>query len=244
MKLPQISYPTYEVKVLSRKKPVEIRPFTVREEKLMLMAHEAKDIESTIRSIKQIIQNCVLDPEYDVANMAMIDMEVLFLHLRAHSVGERDKTYFKCTNQVEGTNGMLQDCGMLLDVEIDFLHIPVINADLDKTIQLTDKIGVVMKYPSFTLIEKLAEIQPEDVEYSVAALCLEKIYDENSVYEAKDCTYEELIAFVDQLPGDKYEKIKKFIDNVPKTSLNTTKDCVKCGFHHVFKLEGLDDFFV
>ena len=58
--LPKIDVPIYEVKLISSGKKLRFRPFTVKEEKLFLMANEAEDINTVLDTIKQVINNCLL----------------------------------------------------------------------------------------------------------------------------------------------------------------------------------------
>src|ERR1039458_4435654 len=82
MKLPNLDYPIFEVQLLSQKLPVRFRPFLVKEQKLMMMAAEAKDTKTTISTIKQIINNCLID-EMNVDELPLVDLELLFINLRA-----------------------------------------------------------------------------------------------------------------------------------------------------------------
>src|ERR1700732_2239789 len=100
MKLPEIFQPTYEVTLLSQEKPVHFRPFLVREQKIMMMAAESKEIDSVIRAIKQVIQNCVTEP-LNIDELPLADLETMFIHLRAKSMGEIMSLYFKCTNKIQ-----------------------------------------------------------------------------------------------------------------------------------------------
>ena len=60
MGLPKIDMPLFEIEVPSTKKKVKYRPFTVKEEKILLIAQEANDIDHIITAIKQIITNCFI----------------------------------------------------------------------------------------------------------------------------------------------------------------------------------------
>jgi hypothetical protein len=243
MKLPQTTYPIYEVQLVSQKDPIKFRPFTVKEEKLLLMAIMAQDIETIVNSLKQIINNCVIDPNFNVDEMAMIDLEVIFCHLRARSIGEVSQQVFKCKNEVEGPAGK-KPCGMLIQVPIKYLEIPIINLDVEKHIKLSDTMGVKMRFPTYNLIRRIASMKErDDLELIIAAGCIDQIYDTENVYNAKDCTEDELILFLEGLLSDKYEKIKAFCDKLPQSKLTVEKDCTKCGYHHTFVLEGLEDFF-
>jgi len=239
MMLPQISYPIYEVPLLSQKLPVKFRPFLVSEQKLMMMAAEAKETKTTIDTIKQIINNCLIE-KIDVDSLPLVDLEILFLNLRAKSIGETTSLYFKCENEVESLK-----CGMIIEVPINLLEIPIVNRNLEKKISFSDKVGVMMKYPTFEIINKLIETKNvSDMEFTVVINCIDYIFDEVSIYKAKDATQEELLAFVMKLQQEKYELMKTFIENSPRAKLTIEKECSKCKYLHKINLEGLEDFFI
>jgi len=75
--LPKIDVPVYTIKLLSSGKTLQYRPFTVKEEKLFLMANESEEMDTIIDTIKQVINNCVID-ECDVNDLPMFDIEHLF----------------------------------------------------------------------------------------------------------------------------------------------------------------------
>ena len=243
MKLPEIKLPLYEVKILSKKEPIKFRPFTVREEQIMRMAVESSDINSILLSLKQVINNCVID-DIDVDDMAMVDMETIFLHLRARSIGETGSQYFKCKNEITLVDGTKKECGMLIEVPINFLEVPVINAGIDSKLQLDEDLGVKMKYPTVALAGIIGSVKdPHSLEITMIANCIDLIYTKTEVYSASDCTQEELVDFLLKLPTPKYDVIKQFCEKAPKTQLIVEKDCGKCGWHHTFTLEGIYDFF-
>jgi hypothetical protein len=242
MKLPEIQHPTYEVPLLSLKKPVRYRPFTVREEKIMMMALEGGSMEDIVNALKQIIINCAVE-ELDVENLPMVDIETMFLHLRARSIGEQTTQFFKCKNEIDVEGKGIKECGMLIDIPVKFLEVPIVNADRSPDIRFNDELGLKMKYPTLALTRLLTTIEPEDLEVTVVANCIETIYTKDEVFKAEDATAEELIEFVMKLPTDKYELIKDFSFNTPRNQLVVEKKCVKCGFDHKITLEGIQDFF-
>jgi hypothetical protein len=87
--LPKIDVPIYDLKLVSTGKAIRFRPFTVKEEKLFLMAMESQesDQESALTTIKQVLNNCIID-DIDVNDIPTFDLEYLLLNLRAKSVGE------------------------------------------------------------------------------------------------------------------------------------------------------------
>ncbi len=63
---------------------MKYRPFTVKEEKILLVAQESKDATQEILASKQIVNNCLVDK--DVSELAMFDLEYILLILRSRSV--------------------------------------------------------------------------------------------------------------------------------------------------------------
>ncbi len=242
MLLPEMQYPLYECKILSQDKPIQFRPFTVREEKIMRMGLEGGSIDSILGALKQIINNCVTEP-LDTDNLAVVDMETLFLHLRARSMGEMGNQYFKCKNEIIVEDKGQKECGMLIDIPINFLQVPIINTDRSREIRFGDEMGVRMKYPTLGLTKMLADVEEEDIETTIVANCIDVIYTKKEVFYAKDATPDELMEFVLKLPTDKYELLKEFSLNTPRTQLIVEQKCMKCGYDHKITLEGIQDFF-
>jgi hypothetical protein len=172
--------------------------------------------------------------------LPMVDLELLFLNLRARSMGEVMEVYYKCTNEVEK-----KQCGMILEVPVNVLNIKVVqNGVLSNKINLGKDIGVTMHYPSFDLLGLLANAKDNmDAEFIVVAGCIDSVYDKESVYLTKDAHPEEIQNFVMNLPTEKYELMKKFVMSSPKVQEVIKHQCPKCKFDHTFTLEGLNDFF-
>ena len=76
--LPKVSVPIYDLKLISNGKTIKYRPFTVKEEKLFLMAAEANDVESVTTTIRQVVNNCILD-EINIDDLPLFDLEYIFL---------------------------------------------------------------------------------------------------------------------------------------------------------------------
>lgn len=58
MPLPKIDLPLYELTLPSNGNKVHYRPFSVKEEKILLTAQQSKDPDHIIMAIKQIVNNC------------------------------------------------------------------------------------------------------------------------------------------------------------------------------------------
>ena len=235
MALPKIEYPTFNVQLLSRKEPVKIRPFLVKEQKILMMAVESKELDGVIDSLLQIINLCVVEDNFDARKLPLIDIETLFLNLRARSVSENVDVYFKCKNKIEEE----KECGMVIDISVDLLtDVTVKNLLSTNKIMLTDKIGVLMKYPS------VKQLNAKDSDVDMVTDCIDKIFDEENVIDANEADESEVKEFVENLSTTHYEKLKKFMESVPTIYYNKTQKCPRCSFEHNVVMEGLNDFFI
>ena len=62
--LHKIDVPVYKLILPSTKKEIHYRGFTVKEEKILLMAVLNDDLKEVITAIKQIVNNCILEDNY------------------------------------------------------------------------------------------------------------------------------------------------------------------------------------
>jgi DNA-directed RNA polymerase subunit M/transcription elongation factor TFIIS len=242
--LPKIDVPIYSIKLLSTGKEVKYRPFTVKEEKLFLMASESKEMDTIVDTTKQVLNNCILS-DIDIDSIPVFDIEYLFLNIRARSVSEVVSVNYNCNNEIknesdEGTH----KCGNVVKLDINLLEIkPNETKKLENKIQLTNKLGIVMKYPNFNTVTKYEDNNTENI-LKLTVSCIDYIYDDDQIYYAKDSTEEELIEFIENMQTKDLEKIKEFFDNMPKLSKNLDFKCGKCGYEETITLEGLQSFFV
>ena len=80
MALPQLKTATYLMNIPSTGKEVEFRPYTVKEEKVLMIAMESKDQRSIIRALKSVIKDCV-ESNIDMSKLTLFDFEFIFLNL-------------------------------------------------------------------------------------------------------------------------------------------------------------------
>jgi hypothetical protein len=243
--LPKIDVPVYECVLPSNKKKVKFRPFLVKEQKLLLMASESVEVKDVIDSIKQVVKNCLLD-EVDVDALPVFDLEFLFLNLRARSVSEVVKVKYKCNNIVgQKEDGDDKRCDNIVDIEVNVLEInPEFGEGHSNKIELTDKLGIQFKYPTFEMIESMAGKEENEVIFDLIIKCIDYIYDDEQIYYSKDVTEDEIIDFIDSLTQEHLENIKEFFDTMPKVKKSVSFDCSKCGHHEDIDIEGVQNFFV
>jgi hypothetical protein len=242
--LPKIDVPIYETKLISNGQTIRYRPFLVKEQKLFLMAAESDDVNDTINAIKQVIQNCVLD-DIDVENMATFDIEHLFIQLRARSVGEVVQLNYNCNNKIKDEESE-KICGGKVQFDLNVLEIqPTKNSEHSNKIAINNKMGIVMKYPTFKTVNKL-DVNSNDMEQILEVIigCIDYIYDDEKLYYAKDSSKQELIEFIENLTQTELEKIQKFFDTLPKFKKDLHFKCGKCGYEEDILVEGIQNFFV
>lgn len=238
MALPKIEYPTYDIYIQSLDRKVAFRPFLVKEEKILLMAKEGKDAESIRSAISQIVNNCAVEP-IDVENLPLFDIEMIFLKLRAKSIGENVKLSFHCKNEVDGV-----ECGTDTDYILNLDKVKYeIPEGHDAKVMVTSTMGIKLKYPTLGTIPT---IEKDEYELMVDSLLdnIEYVFDGEQVFKLEDSTEQEQIEFIESLNRETMDKIEHFFLTSPKVILEDEVSCKKCGYQHKLHAENLLDFFL
>jgi hypothetical protein len=242
--LPKLDVPIYEVKLLSSGKVIRFRPFLVKEQKLFLMASESEDPKETINVIRQVLKNCIID-EISIDDLPTFDLEWLFMHLRARSVEEVVDLKYKCNNNVTNDKGEEVKCTGSVNFKMNLLEIePTKNPEHTNKFQLTENLGICLKYPSFEMIQKYESLSESDIMGKVLVDCIDYLYDKEQVYYAKDNSKEEMEEFVDNLQQKDLEKIKLFFETMPEIKKDVHFKCPKCAYEEDITVKGLQNFFV
>lgn len=236
--LPRIDSPTYSVKLPVSKLDIKIRPYTVKEQKLLLMASESKDDDYLVDTILQIVNNCVVTP-INVAELPMTDVEYIFYQLRARSQSEIVDLRYKC----ESTIGD-KKCGNIMEHKLNLLTDLEVTEGLPPTINLTDKIGVKLKHQKFEKDPlKDVEIPTPEQLFALIAKNIDVIFDERTSYNVKDVPLSNVVDFLGTLSTTQYEKLEEFFLNEPKIQKKLQIKCDKCGTLHNVVVQDVFDFF-
>lgn len=242
--LPKLDVPIHEVKLLSTGKVIRFRPFLVKEQKLFLMASESDEPKETVNVIRQVLRNCILD-DINIDDLPTFDLEWLFMHLRARSVEEVVDLKYKCNNVVKDEKGEDARCTGTVNFKMNLLQIePIKHPNHTNKIQLTENLGICLKYPSFEMIQKYEDMNEAEIMSKVLVDCIDYLYDKEQVYYAKDNTREELEEFVDNLQQKDLEKLRDFFDTMPEIKKDVHFKCPKCGYEEDITIKGLQNFFV
>lgn len=239
MPLPKIDLPVYDFTIPSSGKVIRVRPFTVKEEKLLLMAIESKVASDIIATVKQVINNCVQD-EIDVDKLPFFDIDYLFIFLRAKSVGEQAAVNLTCNNVLEDGN----TCNHQFMTEVDVGSVELVKFDgVNDDIKLGPASGVKMRYPNYGIMRKIEELPDIDKKTHIIVSSIDFIYDKTGMHSHKDYTPDELKDFVENLTEENYKKLEYYVDRFPTIAGKIEADCPKCKFHHNVRYTEFYDFF-
>jgi predicted ATPase len=243
MALPKIGIPYYTLELISGKN-IQYRPFTVKEEKALLIANESKDKNAVSNAIRNTLNACILQEEnkekIEIESLPMFDIEYLFLNIRIKSVGETSEFNYTC-DECEGSP--------VVKTKIDLRKVKVENEKNgdNQKIMLNDSVGVELQYPPFSvflgknMVSTAGETDPL-MAIDMISDCIVTVYDEKQVYTRKDFTDKEIKDFVDSLTQEQLKKINNFFENMPKLVYDLEVEC-PCGTVSKKKLQGISDFF-
>jgi len=238
--LPKIDVPTYTVKLPSNGEELTIRPFLVKEEKLLLMAAKSDDAQEIIRATKQVINNCIIEPQVNIDKLPFFDIDYLFIALRAKSIGESIDVNFICQAVIED-----QKCGGKFTVPIDISKIEVNNNDKARLeIRFHDDLIFYMKYPTYAAMKMIDEKSDAlNTKIKIIVSCVDKIFTKGQYYTNKDITPAEVQDFVENLTQQQFEKLEEFIKEFPTFYAVGNGKCKKCGKDHSVRYKDFINFF-
>ena len=234
MALPKIDSPIFTTKLISTGKEVKFRPFTVKEEKILLIAEEGKEEKEILFAIRQIIQNCLVT-EIDVNRLPLFDLEYLFLQIRAKSVTNVSTVKYRDLEDEE-----------VREFDIDFDEIkPTIDPNHTTEIKIQNDFIITFKYPTIETMSRVDVKKLDDVDTSLelVAECLDKIIQGEDVYVADSYSQQEKIDFIESLSVPQFEKIlDQFVTTMPKMTY-TIEYKNNLGNDRTIVLEGFRSFF-
>ena len=235
MALPKNIRPEYSTTIPSTGKRIKYQPFSVKEEKVLVLAAEGNDPDEITNAITNVLQACVTSPaDFKVEDLALFDIEYLFLKTRAKSAGEKIKVNLSDPN----------DSTFSVEHEINIDKISVVK-DKEHTdlIELSDTIAVKMNYPDISFFNEGVNLDGITETTTMVARCIKQIVIGEEVYDSTDMTSEEVIEWLEGLTTEQFMKISNFFSTMPKLSHSVTVKNTKTDTDFTVKLEGLADFF-
>ena len=162
MPLPEIVTPTHELVVPSTKKKIKYRPFLVKEQKILIIAMESQDEVQILDAIKTLLKNCIIS-RVKIDDLALFDIEYLFLQIRARSISEELKLKITCPDDGE-TQVDVSFLANDVNVEVPDGHTNIIKLGNDITLE--------MRYPNLAYFSAV-NFAGDDVDpYDLVAQCI------------------------------------------------------------------------
>ena len=236
MALPQVVLPTYELEIPSNGKKIKYRPFVVKEEKVLLLALESGDEKQIEEAVRTLLKNCI-QSRVKIDDLAIFDLEYIFLNIRAVSVGEVVEMMLTCDDDGETQ----------VRYNLDLTAVKVIKPEgHDNKIMLSDTMGVIMKYPSFEEFVKISIIgknsTSEDV-IEIMARCVDQIFDAEDVYDSSTTSKKEFVEFIENLTNKQFEDVQKFFEDAPVLKHEINFKNPNTGVDNTIVIQGLSNFF-
>ena len=241
MPLPKIATPSYELELPSSGKTIQYRPFLVKEEKLLVIALESEDTKQITNAIKAVIKSCVLTKGVKVENLPTFDIEFLFLNIRGKSVGEDIDLKLMCPDD--------EKTEVSVSINLDDIKVQKPEGHSNQ-VKLDDDLMMELKYPSLNEFIKNnfdpndTSKNPMDQSFDLIGSCIDKIYSNDEVWAADDCTKKEISEFLDSMKSNQFKEVEKFFETMPKLSHTVKVYNPTTKVESDVVLEGLASFFV
>ena len=221
--------PKYNIIQPSTGKMITFRPFTVKEEKTLLIANQTGSYEDFLSTLSDIIDSC-FELNSPSKKLPLFDIEYFFLKLRSKSVGEIIEPLVICPETKESVK---------INLNIDEIE-PIFDSSHSKEFKISKDIMVNMKYPS---LESLIKNKNKDLDYfDLLIESIQSIQTPDELIEASTVSTEYIQEFVELLTSEQYKKLIDFFKTSPRLETEvkyTTSD----GIERVLLLKGLRDFF-
>ena len=241
MALPKLNAPEYELELPSNGQTIKYRPFLVKEQKILMIAHEGEDEKETVGALTEILSNCCLTENIKIDELPLFDIEYFFLQLRSKSVGEKVRLLFRHQECPKNDNKPAKN---QTEIEVDLTKTKVIkNKNHNPKIKLTKDIGVLMKHPKINSINSTNGQSEMTTVFNMIGECIEQIYDADNTYSSSDYTPKELEEFLSDMTEEQFGKIQLFFDTMPKIKQDIKFKCTDCKYEDTVEVEGLQNFF-
>lgn len=219
--------PRYTITQPSTHKKVKFRPFTVKEEKALLISKTTSSYSESIDTLSNLIDAC-FDLKVNVKDLPYFDVEYFFIMLRSKSVGEEVETTFTCPTTGEKIKKV---------INLEEIKPKYFDSHSD-TITIGSDLRVKMRYPT---IGDILENDKLDY-YNLILSCIESIETEEELIECKDYPKQKLEELVDLLTKDQFNKLIEFFKTMPRIECVVNYE-TKDGESREIIVKGLRDFF-
>lgn len=257
--LPTIAaYPTKKVKLPLSGIEVLYRPFLVKEEKTLILTRESSDStpDDTLNAMIDVAKACTFG-KIDIEKLPLVDLELLFLKIRALSKGNISEVVYTCKNVPEtifdkdlqpipNVNRLVCNNRMEVGIDLDSIEVTMHEGHQKQFDIPGTKIAVHMKYPTIQLEKDVYALKGKGNVIDGMNLLFKNsiamITDGDNVYQ--DFTEDQIVGFLDSLSAPAFEEIQqKFFNRAPMLEKTIHLDCSSCHFQQDILLKGYQSFF-
>ena len=235
MALPKSIRPEYNTTIPSSGKKIKYQPFTVREEKVLILAAESQEMDEISNAVANVLRSCISQPtDLKVEDLAIFDIEYLFLKARSKSAGETIKVVIRDPD----------DETYSTEHEIDIDKIRVIKTEgHTNLIDVTDEVKVKMKYPGLDFFTEGVKVDNIGDSIETVAKCVSQIVVGEEVYNSADMSNEEVTEWLEGLTTEQFKRLMEFFETMPQMKHTIKLKNPNTGKNFEVTLQGLADFF-
>lgn len=243
--LPNFAHVTETIKLPLTGIDVEIRPFVMQEQKMLLIALEGEEEDEQKRlmtmaeSLRKVVKACILSPKnIDIEDLPGVDLDWIFIQLRKISVNDKAKLIYK----MDGC-----DCEEGVRFEVDYNDIQVNKPNVSNIVEIPGTDGTIkikFKYPTTKLIIQYLSGKDKLVLSDMFGLfvkCVDTIYSDEEVYSTNNEA--ELLSWFEKMPTIYLKEMWDFFQNTPTLYYKTTLTCDKCNKTSEVEIQGIRNFF-
>ena len=235
MALPKPVRPEYNTTIPSTGKKIKYQPFTVKEEKILVLAAESGDNDEITNAITNILERCVTSPQdFKVEDLALFDIEYLFLKARSKSAGEKI--------DVRVTDPDDETCVVDHSINIDKIGVQKTEGH-SNIIDLGEEMKVEMKYPDISFFTDGVDTTNINSSLALIGRCIKSIISGEEVYSRMEMGESEIEEWLEELTTEQFKKVLNFFETMPKLKHSFTLKNPNKGTEFTVNLEGLADFF-
>ena len=231
MNLPILNSPIYTLELPSTGEDIEYRPFLVKEQKALMIAEQSKNQKNLNKTIIELINNCTFG-KLDAESLPIFDVEIIFLKLRAKSVGETAEIIVTCKD----------DNKTKVPVKINIDEIDVtMTENHSNIINITDDIKLVMGYPTLKDVKTTSKDDAEMM-FDLISTCIDEVHDGDKIAKKVDWTKKDMDAFIESMSTNQLTAVMQFFNTMPKVRYLVKVENPKTKVMNEIMLEGINNF--
>jgi hypothetical protein len=211
------------------KRKVQYKPFVIKEEKSFLTSINTDNQEDIISLFEILVKNCVIDDDFDVKELNVVDFFFLIIHIRMKSTSEMLDGKLECSH-----------CKKSTEFQVNLEKSLVINnpENTKVAVKVNDVLGLELVPPK---IEAFFNKEKATI-VDVIANSISTVIHDDKVYD--DFTLEELRSnILDNLVKKEFDIISQGMGELAKLTTEFKYVCMNCAKQNEYKTDNIVNFF-